>query len=596
MFINRVGVVAGISAGVLFTTMAMRAEAAPACARPVAGSVVAPPPALYSQHGSLAVDLDYVSSVDDQGRTLYCFVTRGGLESPTLYVKPGDSLDITLRNLLPPPANPLVGMVMDSDKACGNTTMNSASVNMHFHGTNTAPTCHSDEVIHTLVNSGETFQYHVHFPATEPPGLYWYHPHVHGQAEAAVLAGATGAIVVQGIEKLQPAVAGLPERILVMRDQIVPGNPLPGGKVPSWDLSLNYVPISYPDETPSVIQVKAGRREFWRVVNAGADTISDLVLRYDGVDQPMQVVALDGVPTGSQDGTGTGKAVWLKHITLGPAARAEFIITTPTNGVKEAEFVSKRVDVGPAGDNDPTRTLAVLQVHKGGGDADTASIMPTPAVAATAPHQLFDGLDSAKITAQRRLFFSEVFEENPKKPRVKHGDDGPIQFYITESGHKPELFRPYNPPAIITTQGSVEQWTIVNRTQEDHVFHIHQIHFKLMDPQRQGSPARGATISRYGGGSLLEGSRPLSKCHGIDGFPRQDHRRFRLPLPHSRARGRRHDGDHPRPAARSVAALTVSPSAAKVRADQTAGRSPSACGASRGGGRKVRAPRRQGGG
>ena len=271
MFINRVGVVAGISAGVLFTTMAMRAEAAPACARPVAGSVVAPPPALYSQHGSLAVDLDYVSSVDDQGRTLYCFVTRGGLESPTLYVKPGDSLDITLRNLLPPPANPLVGMVMDSDKACGNTTMNSASVNMHFHGTNTAPTCHSDEVIHTLVNSGETFQYHVHFSRDRAAGLVTGTiPTCTGRPRPRSSPARPAPSSCRASRSFSPPSPDWPERILVMRDQIVPGNPLPGGKVPSWDLSLNYVPISYPDETPSVIQVKAGRREFWRVVKRGS--------------------------------------------------------------------------------------------------------------------------------------------------------------------------------------------------------------------------------------------------------------------------------------------------------------------------------------
>jgi FtsP/CotA-like multicopper oxidase with cupredoxin domain len=463
---------------------ALGAEAAPSgCARPDVGSVVSAPPALYSQNGSLAVDLDYVSSVDAQGRTLYCFVTRSGRESPTLYVKPGDTLDINLRNLLPPPAQGAPTMEMDS-KVCGDATMTTASVNMHFHGTNTTPSCHSDEVIHTLVNSGELFHYHVKFPASEPPGLYWYHPHVHGQAEAAVLGGATGAIVVQGIEKLQPAVAGLPERILVMRDQIVPGLPTPGGKIPSWDLSLNYVPISYPDETPGVIQVKPGRREFWRVVNAGADTVSNIELDYDGVAQPMQVVALDGVPTGSQDGTGTGKAVWMKHIELAPASRAEFVVTTPTADVKRAVLVSNRVDVGPAGDNDPTRTMARLEVRKGGGeDAEAmAAMTPTLPAAATsvAPPQLFDGLDSAKVTTQRRLYFSEVTIDAPKS-RLRRRDDGAVQFYITEFGHRPKLFSASNPPAIETTQGAVEQWTIENRTQEVHAFHIHQIHFKLME-------------------------------------------------------------------------------------------------------------------
>ena len=37
-----------------------------------------------------------------------------------------------------------------------------------------------------MINSGETFQYDVQFPLDEPPGLYWYHPHIHGISEAAV--------------------------------------------------------------------------------------------------------------------------------------------------------------------------------------------------------------------------------------------------------------------------------------------------------------------------------------------------------------------------------------------------------------------------
>ena len=105
--------------------------------------------------------------------------------------------------------------------------MNSSSVNIHYHGTNTAPKCHQDEVIKTLVNSGETFQYNVSFPSNEPPGLYWYHPHVHGINEAAVQGGAAGALVLDGINNVQPDVSGLRHRILLVRDQHVPGNPNP---------------------------------------------------------------------------------------------------------------------------------------------------------------------------------------------------------------------------------------------------------------------------------------------------------------------------------------------------------------------------------
>ena len=107
--------------------------------------------------------------------------------------------------------------------------MTITSVNVHFHGTNTSPRCHADEVIHTLINSGRTFKYSVKFPTNEPPGLYWYHPHVHGLSEAAVQGGASGAIIIDGIENLQPAVSRLPERVLIIRDQTVPNSPTPGG-------------------------------------------------------------------------------------------------------------------------------------------------------------------------------------------------------------------------------------------------------------------------------------------------------------------------------------------------------------------------------
>src|SRR5258708_15281315 len=128
--------------------------------------------------------------------------------------------------------------VSSASNRCGAVTMTNTSVNIHYHGTNTSPTCHSDEVIHTLVNAGESFQYRVQFPADEPPGLYWYHPHVHGIAEAAVQGGASGAIVVEGIENVNPAAPLLRERVLLVRDNPVSRNPPPARAGPSWRLSV----------------------------------------------------------------------------------------------------------------------------------------------------------------------------------------------------------------------------------------------------------------------------------------------------------------------------------------------------------------------
>jgi FtsP/CotA-like multicopper oxidase with cupredoxin domain len=184
-------------------------------------------------------------------------------------------------------------------------------------------------VITTLINAGQTFEYDLHFPRNEPPGLYWYHPHVHGIAEAAVQGGASGVIVVEGIENVNRDVARLPERILVVRDNPVPGNPTPGGAVPAWDISLNYVPVPYPGFTPAVIPMKPSERQFWRVVNASADTILNLQLQYDGAVQPLEVVGLDGVPTGSQDGTARGRTLVQNSILLAPAAGRSLSLPAP---------------------------------------------------------------------------------------------------------------------------------------------------------------------------------------------------------------------------------------------------------------------------
>src|SRR5260370_10815401 len=71
------------------------------CPRFAAGSVVHNPPALFSQNGVLNVQFSYQTVTDSVGRQLFCFMTPDGLENPTLYLKAGDTLDITVTNNTP---------------------------------------------------------------------------------------------------------------------------------------------------------------------------------------------------------------------------------------------------------------------------------------------------------------------------------------------------------------------------------------------------------------------------------------------------------------------------------------------------------------
>ena len=173
---------------------------------------------------------------------------------------------------------------------------------------------------------------------------------------------------------MQPAVKGLTQRILLIRDQTGAGNPSIDPNAPSWDVTLNYVPIPYPSYPPAIIQMKAGQKQLWRVVNSCADTITDLQLLYDGVPQTLQVVALDGVPTGSQDGTRRGKIVDLTDILLPPAARGEFMVIAPTTSVKNATLMTLGLDTGPEGDATPPRPLATIHTIGKKNAAGEASI------------------------------------------------------------------------------------------------------------------------------------------------------------------------------------------------------------------------------
>ena len=199
------------------------------CARYAAGSVVAAPAELDSHNGVLEVTMKLLTATDRQGRIRYCYVTDGGLESPTLRLHPGDLLIIHFHNDLPPtaPDDEMAELKIalaakrpaaDKNSAC-NGVMGINVSNLHFHGTTVAPVCGQDETIHTLVQAGQSFDYNVQIPTNEPPGLYWYHPHPHGISEEQVQGGATGALIVEGIENADPGIAELAERTFVIRDQ-----------------------------------------------------------------------------------------------------------------------------------------------------------------------------------------------------------------------------------------------------------------------------------------------------------------------------------------------------------------------------------------
>jgi FtsP/CotA-like multicopper oxidase with cupredoxin domain len=450
------------------------------CQRPRVGSIAVPPADLYSSHGSLSVEFSFRTFTDIYGSKFYCYIAEDGSQAPTLRVRPGDEVVIRLKNELPVDAAGAHALHdMDVHGACGSGKMTASTTNLHFHGLSIPPTCHQDDVLSTLIQPSESgYEYRFNIPSNQPPGLYWYHPHPHGFSEGQVLGGASGALIVEGIERSNPTLAGLPERVIVLRDLLGGGATdetagVTQGPETSKDISIDFVPILYPANAPAAMVAKPNQREFWRILNASADTYFDLQVRTGSslsearVPLPLELVAMDGVAAGRDPIAGR------TDILLPPGARAELLLTTPPEGVF-ARLVTLRYDTGPDGESTPSRVIANL-----------FSSSQAPAAGSHVPNstdarpQKFAGLIAVAPVRERKLYFSE-------KRRDPANSKSPLTYFITVEGKQP---RPFDmnatKPNIIVRQGTVEDWVIENRAQEAHAFHIHQLHFQVLERDGQ---------------------------------------------------------------------------------------------------------------
>jgi FtsP/CotA-like multicopper oxidase with cupredoxin domain len=472
--------------------------------------MVPEPTDLRSENGTLRVDLRFVNTRDDRGRLHFCYLDAKGNQSPTIRLHPGDWLILTIKNELHEDGDfgHVHGTHGFNQGNCANGAMDGLSTNLHFHGLTVPAVCHQDDVLNTFVAPSDApFEYRLQVPADQPPGVYWYHPHIHGLSNLQVQGGASGALIIEGLERANSAVAGLPERVLVIRDQdlqtpnaipnatlVMSGMPVmrdPDGDIlntgtgmgaPSKDLSVNFVPVSFPDYSPSLILMKPSQREIWRVLNASAITYLDLRALFNGVPQLLGIVSLDGAPISLSrkpinDGLVKGKSdgiIWQNHVELPPGGRADFIFQGPPAGVY-GNLITQAVDTGPAGENDPVRPLANLM------PTEKAPELPStlPTVSASSPVSVSASaaspwLGDVKPARVRKLYFSEK-PSDPKNPQSR------TVFMMALDGEEPKPYDPNAKPSMTARLGEVEDWIIENRSQELHDFHIHQTHFLVVE-------------------------------------------------------------------------------------------------------------------
>ena len=305
---------------------------------------------------------------------------------------------------VPPAATP-------ADKPCHGGTMAATSTNIHFHGLNIPPLCHQDEIINTdIENTDPAFKYSFRVPMNDAPGMYWYHPHLHGQSTLQLNGGAAGAFIVEGMEKVMPQVGGLPERVLIIRQQFRNPNSWIAGP---YQLTLNYQPAVAPLPAP-VIQMQPGVKEFWRVANASSQAFLTLAILFGETAQQVEIIALDGIPVTAPEKTAS--------IILPPAGRAEFIVTGPAAG-QAASLWQTGFDTGPIGNPNNAQELAAIQATSA---AQEPRALPfAPAKPATSSPQRFAGLDGTPAHEAAQNLFRRGHQRIERAHRILHHRGGP---------------------------------------------------------------------------------------------------------------------------------------------------------------------------
>jgi FtsP/CotA-like multicopper oxidase with cupredoxin domain len=373
------------------------------------------------------------------------FRYRDNNAPPVIRVQPGSILNVEYKNELAP---------QSKEECLGHPCMQ--MTNLHFHGLHVSPNAPQDDVLDMIASPGETLHYTVQVPPQQPPGLYWYHTHSHGESYVQDLDGMSGAIVVEGIERYAPEVRNMRERILVLRNHVLPADAAERQRVMEL-VAMQTTQCSAATEKPEAaftvngtlrpkIDIALGERQFWRIVNASPDLYADLELDSGS----FEVVALDGMPLAYHDPSIRKRSI--SHVLLPPAGRVEAIVTAPPADSHTA-LRTRCFDTGPDGDSNPAMVLADIV------SAQAPNIQPRPALGGSPVYATFSPVILKRVETSEPQFVVNFTED-------KQG------FYI--NGKKFEM---NSDPMLTVDVGSLQHWRVTNPTKEVHPFHIHQVHF-----------------------------------------------------------------------------------------------------------------------
>lgn len=415
--------------------------------KPVKDLPAEEPEQLYASGGLLEVDLrPQRRTVEVSGAPILAKPWGESLIGPTMHVSPGDTLRVNLTNSI------------------------EHETNIHYHGMHVSPKGTGDNVFRSMA-PGEAYESEIEIPADHATGTFWYHAHFHGKVQSQIAGGLTGLLIVEGLEdKLPEDLREVEQKQVILRSIQTTADGKGVETSPATiDPSKPSVRLTNGFVRPKLDAIAPGEVQLWRLGNIDANLFFDVELQ----DHTFTVLAEDGNP-----GWETYER---KHLVIPPGKRFDVLV----RGAAEPgtyDLITRHYDEGF--ELLPRATLARLPVEGSPGEEveipQAMALADRPALA----------LDDATIAERREFDFSFGQSKSGKFEALING----------------EMFDP-SKIDVVPVLGTVEQWRLVNKSNEDHPFHIHINDFQVMSVNDKPYDAHGlqdvVVIPKNGGNVVI---------------------------------------------------------------------------------------------
>ena len=459
--------------------------------RKYAGADFQNPEEIRSSSGLLKTSLEVIYG---RNKIAGCDVNlrsyNGKLVGPTLRVKPGDLIQINLKNSLS--KLPMDTANLGFDDLATSTQFRGFynATNFHTHGLHVSPKGKSDNVLKQML-PGKSYDIAIQLPNQHAGGSYWYHPHLHHSTALQVSSGMAGALIVEGnLDKL-PEIAPAEEKIFVFQ-QISYGEDGrirdygkfgPGG----WQKTGRQITIN--GQLAPKIVMRPGEVQHWRFIHAGIRETIDVQLQkgktaLDGnvtinpasEDKLIKLneIAVDGLPLGHLD-------AW-DAVELQPGYRRDVLVKIDEPGDYQLVDLPSKGLTGP----EPMgHLLATVEVK---GSPVTMALPSNLELASVKVAEVPPDVTDLEIKGKQNVVF-DLF----CKPSTDCS--GTVNAVVFDVDGNP--FDHATQPTRILELGKTEEWQIaVGKTPNSVLGHPFHIHVNPFQHTRLGPDGRNETIWR----------------------------------------------------------------------------------------------------